>query len=97
MNTAHKIDSVAFADDKLVVRVDGVRREFKLHEVSRTLEKASAAERGKFEISPSGYGIHWPLVDEDLSIDGLLGISHHPLAILKKRSPSVSSAHHSRG
>jgi len=30
------------------------------------------------EISPSGYGIHWPLLDEDLSVDGLLGIIHAP-------------------
>jgi hypothetical protein len=24
------------------------------------------------------HGIHWPLLDEELSIDGLLGISHYP-------------------
>ncbi|MCB9504111.1 MAG: DUF2442 domain-containing protein [Deferribacteres bacterium] len=26
------------------------------------------------EISTLGYGIHWPLLDEDLTIDGMLGI-----------------------
>jgi hypothetical protein len=26
----------------------------------------------KFEVSPSGYGIHWPELDEDLSIDGMI-------------------------
>jgi len=31
-----------------------------------------------FEISPSGYGIHRPFLDEDISIDGLLGIAHFP-------------------
>ena len=25
-----------------------------------------------FEVSPSGYGIHWPELDEDLSIDGMI-------------------------
>jgi hypothetical protein len=40
------------------------------------LANASETERKKYEISPSGYGIHWPLIDEDLSIDGLLGIQH---------------------
>jgi hypothetical protein len=30
----------------------------------------------RYEISPSGYGIRWPLIDEDLSIDGLLGVRH---------------------
>ena len=24
-------------------------------------------------------GIHWPLIDEDLSIDGLLGVEHKPI------------------
>ena len=33
-------------------------------------------EKNQFEIAPSGYGIHWPLIDEDLSIDGLPGIVH---------------------
>ncbi|MBW2657327.1 MAG: DUF2442 domain-containing protein, partial [Deltaproteobacteria bacterium] len=41
-------------------------------------EKASEEERNNFEISLSGYGIHWPLLDEDISIDGLLGIVHAP-------------------
>ena len=35
-------------------------------------------KKNLFEISPSGYGIHWPLLDEDLSIDGLLGVVHRP-------------------
>jgi hypothetical protein len=37
-----------------------------------------AHNRENFEISPSGYGIHWPDVDEDLSIDGLIGVTHAP-------------------
>jgi hypothetical protein len=28
--------------------------------------------RDTIEVSPAGYGLHWPLVDEDLSIDGIL-------------------------
>lgn len=28
--------------------------------------------RNHFEISPSGYGIHWPDLDEDLSVYGFL-------------------------
>ena len=37
----------------------------------------SDEERNTYEISPSGYGIHWSLIDEDLSIDGLLEIVHN--------------------
>lgn len=43
---------------------------------SPALALASEIERKTYEISSSGYGIHWPLIDEDLSIDGLLGIVH---------------------
>ena len=34
------------------------------------LQRASAAERARFEIMPMG--IHWPDIDEDLSIAGML-------------------------
>lgn len=37
------------------------------------LRDASAAERENFEIGPAGIGIHWPDLDEDLSVAGLLG------------------------
>jgi hypothetical protein len=49
-----------------------------LKKISPALEKASEEERNIFEISPAGYGINWPLLDEDISIDGLLGIVHVP-------------------
>ena len=37
---------------------------------------SSVEQRNNYEVSPAGYGIHWPMIDEDLSIDGLLGIKH---------------------
>jgi hypothetical protein len=52
--------------------------EFQLTEISRKLANASDPERNRFEASPSGHGIHWPLLDGDLSIDGLLGLKHSP-------------------
>ena len=36
------------------------------------LFNASEAERQAFEISGGGYGLHWPLLDEDISTEGLL-------------------------
>jgi hypothetical protein len=36
------------------------------------LASASANERATWEPSAAGHGIHWPLIDEDLSIEGLL-------------------------
>ena len=40
---------------------------------SERLARASLAERLRAELSPSGYGIHWPLIDEDLAVGPLLG------------------------
>lgn len=36
------------------------------------LRRASQDELNHFEISPSGYGIHWPDLDEDISIKSFL-------------------------
>jgi len=39
---------------------------------SERLAHASPAERNRAQLSPSGYGIHWPLIDEDLAVGPLL-------------------------
>jgi hypothetical protein len=39
---------------------------------SDRLAHASPIERYRAELSPSGYGIHWPLIDEDLAVGPLL-------------------------
>jgi len=79
MNKCHKIEKVSFVKDKLILKVDGRKYSFPLFDISKRLANASFAEREKFEISPSGYGIHWPLIDEDLSIDGLIRAKHKHL------------------
>jgi hypothetical protein len=36
------------------------------------LAYGTPAERANFEISGAGYGIHWPDLDEDIGVEGLL-------------------------
>lgn len=36
------------------------------------LAQASREDRAAWEPSAAGHGIHWPNIDEDLSIEGLL-------------------------
>ena len=43
---------------------------------SPRLAKATQAQLEQVEVSPSGYGLHWPALDEDLSVDGLIGVRH---------------------
>jgi hypothetical protein len=38
-----------------------------------TLSKASQSQRENWELLGDGEGIHWPEIDEDLSVSGLLG------------------------
>ena len=78
MKKYHKIEKLDFKDEKLVLIINKKKYEYFLSHVSKKLLNASDIERKKYTISPSGYGIHWPLIDEDLSIDGLLGIKHTP-------------------
>lgn len=84
MKKVHDVANVLVTADSLCLRIDGRDYRFPLAEVSPRLLAASPVEREHFEISPSGYGIHWPAVDEDLSIDGLLGISHKPSFLAQK-------------
>ena len=81
MKKYHEISDIHFTDETLKINIDGKNHEYKLSAISEKLADASDIERNKYEISPSGYGIHWPLIDEDLSIDGFLGIKHRPKKI----------------
>ena len=78
MKKYHNITELKLTTDKMILSVDGEDFEFLISDISERLLRASGEERNHFEISPSGCGIHWPLIDEDLSIDGLLGIVHSP-------------------
>lgn len=85
MKNYHDVSDVRFDGQFMMLIIDGQQKRFNIREISTVLAEASNRERATFEISPSGYGIHWPLLDEDISIDGLLGIVHLP----KKRMQIV--------
>jgi len=69
---AYKISNIYFEQENLVLVLNDQQYFFKIIEISDKLAKADEKERNNFQISPSGYGIHWPSIDEDLSINGLL-------------------------
>jgi hypothetical protein len=78
MAKSHDITAVSFDGNRLRLEIDGTEHVFNLKDVSTRLLHASPEQRADYEISPSGYGIHWPDIDEDLAIDALLGITHTP-------------------
>lgn len=78
MKPHHQVTGLRFEGNVLILTIDGQEKRFQVSDISPALQQASEQERNLFDISPSGYGIHWPLLDEDLSIDGLLGVVHEP-------------------
>lgn len=68
----HDVQKVDFNGDTMVLIADGKTFRLSINGVSERLSRATAAERMSYQVSPSGYGIHWPAVDEDLSVDGLI-------------------------
>ena len=76
MKPYHDVKNLHFDGEYMILTIDGMKKKFDIKGISALLDHASERERNIFDISPSGYGIHWPLIDEDISIDGLLGIVH---------------------
>jgi Protein of unknown function (DUF2442) len=62
--------AVEFTDAELVVTLPDGRRIATPLDWYPRLKNASAAQRANFEIMPMG--IHWPDLDEDLGIAGML-------------------------
>jgi len=64
--------SVEVTDDLITVRLTDGRTISVPLAWSWRLSDATPAQRRKFEIIGSGQGIHWPDVDEDISVRGML-------------------------
>jgi hypothetical protein len=63
---------IEFSDDSMQVHLtDGRIITIPLAWYPKLLE-ATKEQLTKYEISPSGYGVHWPDLDEDLSVLGFL-------------------------
>src|SRR5213594_4697667 len=49
------------------------------------LSEATQAQRAKFRLIGAGQGIHWPEVDEDISVEGMLYGSPAPRAPIPRQ------------
>lgn len=66
--------SIRCRDDSLVLILKPGPNELAIpwERCSGRLSSASTADRARCELSPGGYGVHWPALDEDISVAGLL-------------------------
>jgi len=68
---ARAVNVALTRDDLIVDLADGRRISVPLAWFPRLLH-ATAAQRRKWTLLGDGEGIHWPAIDEDLSVEGLL-------------------------
>jgi hypothetical protein len=65
------IQQIEFIGDSIIIHGQSNQVILSLEKLSRKLWKASSIERTTYQISPSGLGVHWPLIDEDLTFSNL--------------------------
>lgn len=68
----HEVCSARTDDAFLYLTVDGQPYRIAWSKCGEQFMNASSVERALIQVSPAGYGLHWPLLDEDLAIDPLL-------------------------
>ena len=72
MEKLNNIESIQFTKETLFITIDNIIHQLDLKVISNKLLKASEEERNNYIISPANYGIHWPMIDEDISLNILL-------------------------
>jgi Protein of unknown function (DUF2442) len=72
-DSVHAVSAKYDARKKLihVALQNGASFSFPPH-LAQGLQNASSAQLAKVEVSPMGTGLSWPLLDADLTVDGLL-------------------------
>lgn len=85
MDKAHDVRKVSLSGTRMLLSVDGKEYEIDITKQSDKLAGATPEQRANFIVSPSGYGIHWPDLDEDLAVDGLIGVEH-PCPVIEART-----------
>ncbi len=67
-----RVDDVLVSDDWLEVLLKDGRRIAAPLDWFPRLKAASPEDRATWELCAAGFGSHWPTIDEDLSVEGLL-------------------------
>jgi hypothetical protein len=85
-----RVESVYFTRGSLVVDlVDGRTISVPLAWYPKLL-KATLKQRSQWESCGGGHGIHWPEIDEDLSVEGLLRGAPAPKTAVRRNLSHVS-------
>ena len=72
INIDPRIQNVSVSEDEISAHLMDGRTISVPLAWSWRLSEATPEERSRFEIIGSGSGIHWPEIDEDISVEGML-------------------------
>ena len=74
MSTSTKvlITSVGFATDRLFVELSTGRVLVVPHSYTKRLKNATEEQLKEYRLVGNGCGIHFPLIDEDISVEGII-------------------------
>ena len=67
-----RVENVSVTNERLEVTLKDGRQILAPLDWFPRLQSASAKDRSNWETCAAGHGIHWPAIDEDLSVEGLL-------------------------
>jgi len=70
--TSHRVADVTFDETTLIVTLEDRSSVSALLADYPRLRDATADQRANWQPSAAGYGIHWPAIDEDLSVEHLV-------------------------
>ncbi|MFZ5976390.1 MAG: hypothetical protein ACOYU6_01875 [Bacteroidota bacterium] len=54
---------MTFDETSMIISIDGKQLKISLEKISPKLKSANNLQRNFYQVSPSGYGTHWPLID----------------------------------
>ena len=75
MDKQYNVSSIDFRGEWMILSVNEEIYQIPIAQASKKLSQATDIERKMYRISPSGYGIHWYAIDEDLTTKGLIKLA----------------------
>ncbi len=75
MDKQYNVSNIDFSGEWMILSVNEEIFEIPIVQASKKLAQAIDIERRMYRISPSGYGIHWYAIDEDITTNGLIKLA----------------------
>ncbi len=75
MDRQYNVSNIEFNGEWMILSVNEETYQIPIIQASKKLAQATDIERKMYRVSPSGYGIHWYAIDEDLTTKGIIKLA----------------------